>query len=520
MKSFGLALGLLLGSASAAMAVCTGVSGVPFNCTAGNAPQSVDLLLGGSNTTPQTGETVQWTVGQLFAAPPSIGGTTPGAIAATTLSASGLTTLKGATTINLNGDSPPTALTGAVLRLTQANATSARLETDAYAGSAYFSGVRTDGTLASPTGLVAADEISGINGFGWNGAAVVGPAASFRLYSAETWASGHQGTYADIATTPIASTTLTEVLRFENDGGITMPGATGGDKGAGTINIPGGYYVNGTLIGTSGITWPTSADLVISNGTSSPAGLAPSGSLCAVSSSGVWTTGACGSGTGVTSLSVATANGLAGTVTATTTPVVTLTTSVTGLLKGNGTAVSAATAGTDYLAPAGSGAALTGTAASLTAGVATVANGLKTATTTVAVNVATAPTNGQVLTASNTTTAAWVTPSGGSITQLNASAIVANGQLGSTALPANNVLLYAILRETAGHAVNIALGTTSGATDVMPTVTVPASGVIEVSTLGFAKVWFSAGSTQSIYVTSASWGSASLNIDLVYQAGP
>lgn len=62
---------------------------------------------------------------------------------------------------------------------------------------------------------------------------------------------------------------------------------------------------------------------------------------------------ATGGGTGtVTTVSVATANGFAGTVAnATTTPAITLTTSVTGVLKGNGTAISAATAGTDYQAP-------------------------------------------------------------------------------------------------------------------------------------------------------------------------
>jgi len=54
----------------------------------------------------------------------------------------------------------------------------------------------------------------------------------------------------------------------------------------------------------------------------------------------------------VTSASVVSANGFAGTVaTATTTPAITLSTSVTGVLKGNGTAISAATAGTDYQAP-------------------------------------------------------------------------------------------------------------------------------------------------------------------------
>jgi len=58
-----------------------------------------------------------------------------------------------------------------------------------------------------------------------------------------------------------------------------------------------------------------------------------------------------GSGT-VTTVSVAAANGLSGTVAnATTTPAITLGTSITGVLKGNGAAVSAATAGTDYLAP-------------------------------------------------------------------------------------------------------------------------------------------------------------------------
>jgi hypothetical protein len=53
----------------------------------------------------------------------------------------------------------------------------------------------------------------------------------------------------------------------------------------------------------------------------------------------------------VTSVSVASSNGFAGTSSGGATPALTLSTSVTGVLKGNGTAISAATAGTDYLAP-------------------------------------------------------------------------------------------------------------------------------------------------------------------------
>lgn len=70
--------------------------------------------------------------------------------------------------------------------------------------------------------------------------------------------------------------------------------------------------------------------------------------------------GAGGSGS-VTTVSVASANGFTGTVAnATTTPAITMATSITGLLKGNGTAISAAAAGTDYLTPTGNGSALTG----------------------------------------------------------------------------------------------------------------------------------------------------------------
>jgi hypothetical protein len=55
----------------------------------------------------------------------------------------------------------------------------------------------------------------------------------------------------------------------------------------------------------------------------------------------------------VTAVSVVSANGLAGTSSGGATPALTLSTSVTGVLKGNGTAISAAVAGTDYVTPTG-----------------------------------------------------------------------------------------------------------------------------------------------------------------------
>jgi hypothetical protein len=74
-----------------------------------------------------------------------------------------------------------------------------------------------------------------------------------------------------------------------------------------------------------------------------------------VTITGTWpnqTIAAAAPGTGtVTAVSVASSNGFAGTSSGGATPALTLSTSVTGVLKGNGTAISAATVGTDYVAP-------------------------------------------------------------------------------------------------------------------------------------------------------------------------
>jgi len=97
---------------------------------------------------------------------------------------------------------------------------------------------------------------------------------------------------------------------------------------AGAVAVGDGTTLNFTATGTAG-------QVLTSNGAAVP----------------TWTDN--GSGT-VTSASVVSANGFAGTVaTSTTTPAITLTTSITGVIKGNGTALSAATAGTDYIAPSG-----------------------------------------------------------------------------------------------------------------------------------------------------------------------
>jgi len=102
-------------------------------------------------------------------------------------------------------------------------------------------------------------------------------------------------------------------------------------SGAVTVNMNGGSLLQTMAAGTF------AEYTLISNGTAA----------------GTWDVAYTTPGGGsVTTVSVVTANGFAGSVAnASTTPAITLTTTITGVLKGNGTAISAATASTDYMAP-------------------------------------------------------------------------------------------------------------------------------------------------------------------------
>lgn len=116
---------------------------------------------------------------------------------------------------------------------------------------------------------------------------------------------------------------------------------------------------NGTTIGVgfggTGQSTYTDGQLLIGNSvgnTLTKATITAGSGISVTNGNGSITIAATGGSGTVTSVSVVSANGFAGSVAnATTTPAITISTTVTGVLKGNGTAISAAVANTDYQIP-------------------------------------------------------------------------------------------------------------------------------------------------------------------------
>jgi hypothetical protein len=155
---------------------------------------------------------------------------------------------------------------------------------------------------------------------------------------------------------------ITVAFTGPGSGSVTSVDVSGGTTGlttsGGPITASGTVTLAGTLAvanGGTSLATLTANNVILGNGTSAPTFVAPSTSGNVLTSNGTtWQSTAPATGGTVTSASVVSANGFAGTVaTATTTPAITLTTSITGVLKGNATAISAAVAGTDYVTPTG-----------------------------------------------------------------------------------------------------------------------------------------------------------------------
>ena len=179
-------------------------------------------------------------------------------------------------------------------------------------------------------------------------------------------ANGFAGTVANPTTTP-ALTLTTSISGVLYGNGTALAAATISAPlaySAGTLSITqSSTSTNGYLSstdwntfnnkGSGTVTSVTGTAPVVSSGGTTPAisMAAASTSTNGYLTSTDWNTfnGKQAAGTYVTAITIASSNGFAGTSSGGATPALTLTTSITGLLKGNGTAISAAVANTDYV---------------------------------------------------------------------------------------------------------------------------------------------------------------------------
>lgn len=151
--------------------------------------------------------------------------------------------------VNLNDAAAP-ALTGATAEFVAADAAGvSNVFNVVIGGGAFYVVTRANGTLAAPTQVLAGDGIGGYGSAGRGTATYRLGTGGTAIWARENWTEIANGSYISFDTISVGA--IGPALhRIHVRDGITINDAagtepTGGDKGAGSLNIAGRHYING-----------------------------------------------------------------------------------------------------------------------------------------------------------------------------------------------------------------------------------------------------------------------------------
>lgn len=118
------------------------------------------------------------------------------------------------------------------------------------AGGARYYGVRSEGTISSPTIVANGDHLSTFYAAGYNGSTYsLGGDIIFQVNG--TPGASAMPTDLLFQLSPTGSQTPATVMQLYHDAGVTIGSPTGGDQGSGTLNMA-GCFVNGVACSTGG----------------------------------------------------------------------------------------------------------------------------------------------------------------------------------------------------------------------------------------------------------------------------
>lgn len=127
---------------------------------------------------------------------------------------------------NPNGSPATVAVASTPLQIVGVDGSGSGLELDSFGGNPFVQTMRQNGTLASPTTLVAGNTIFGFFGGGYNGTANSGNVVAFGLYSGGTWTNSSEPTYISFSTTGVNQTSRTERVRIDTTGNVGIGTST------------------------------------------------------------------------------------------------------------------------------------------------------------------------------------------------------------------------------------------------------------------------------------------------------